>query len=134
MSGVANLLIFGILVGVERYGQGRAGTARTWPFNGFLFTLYVGLFCLERFSMEWLRADAVPLLGSLSWAHLATLGGMAAALAVMAAACGGRGAQKHRNARRAACPVFCHGERWRKAVSGLKQEFHRGAWAAMARW
>lgn len=82
MSGVANLLIFGILLAVERYGQKRAGKDRTWPFNGFLFCLYVGLFCLERFSMEWLRADATPLLGLLSWAHLVTMGGMGAALAI----------------------------------------------------
>ena len=82
MSGVANLLIFGILLAVERYGQKRAGKDRTWPFNGFLFCLYVGLFCLERFSMEWLRADATPLWGPLSWAHLVTLGGMGAVLAV----------------------------------------------------
>jgi hypothetical protein len=34
--------------------------------------------------MEWLRADATPLLGPLSWAHLVTLGGMGAALAVTA--------------------------------------------------
>jgi len=84
MSGVANLFIFGILLAVERYGQKRVGKDRMWPFNGFLFALYVGLFCLERFSMEWLRADAMPLLGTLSWAHLVTLGGMVATLAVMA--------------------------------------------------
>jgi len=84
MSGVANLLIFGLLLAVERYGQKRVGKDRTWPFNGFLFSLYAGLFCLERFSMEWLRADAVPLLGPFSWAHLATMGGMVAVLVVIA--------------------------------------------------
>ena len=82
MSGIANLFIFGILLAVERSGQKRAGNERTWPFNGFLFCLYVGLFCLERFSMEWLRADAIPLWGPLSWAHMVTLGGMGVALAV----------------------------------------------------
>jgi phosphatidylglycerol:prolipoprotein diacylglycerol transferase len=84
MSGVAELLIFVLLLAVESYGQRRAGKDRTWPFNGFVFTLYFGLFCLERFSLEWLRADATPLLGPLSWAHLVTLGGMAVALAVTA--------------------------------------------------
>jgi len=50
---------------------------------GFLFCLYIGLFCLERFSMEWLRADATPLWGPLSWAHLVTLAGMGAVAAVI---------------------------------------------------
>jgi phosphatidylglycerol---prolipoprotein diacylglyceryl transferase len=95
MSGVANLLIYGVLLAVERYGQKRAGKEGTWPFNGFLFTLYVGLFCLERFSMEWLRADAAPLLGPLSWAHLVTLAGMGAALVVIA-----RGLRRARRSQR----------------------------------
>ncbi len=92
MSGVAELLIFGLLLAVERYGQRRVGIDRTWPFDGFLFSLYVGLFCLERFCLEWLRADAMPLLGPLSWAHLVTLVGMGAALAVIA--CGLRRARR----------------------------------------
>ncbi|MGQ9584141.1 MAG: prolipoprotein diacylglyceryl transferase [Anaerolineae bacterium] len=84
LSGVANLLIFGLLLAVERYGQKRVGTDRGWPFDGFLFLLYVGLFCAERFSMEWLRGDVVPVVGSWSWVHLATLGGMVAVAAIVA--------------------------------------------------
>jgi phosphatidylglycerol:prolipoprotein diacylglycerol transferase len=84
MSGVANLLIFGLLLAVERYGQKRVGKDRGWPFGGFLFLLYICLFCVERFTMEWLRGDAIPLLGPLSWVHLATLAGLAAVIAIMA--------------------------------------------------
>lgn len=84
MSGVANLLIFGLLLATERYGQKRAGKERGWPFDGFLFLLYIGLFCVERFSMEWLRGDAIPLLGPLTWTHLATLAGFAAVVVLMA--------------------------------------------------
>lgn len=75
MSGIANLLIFGILAAFEHYAKRRAQGDKHWPFDGFLFLLYIGLFCIERFSMEWLRGDAVPLLGPLSWVHLATLAG-----------------------------------------------------------
>jgi phosphatidylglycerol:prolipoprotein diacylglycerol transferase len=84
MSGVANLLIFGLLLAVERYGQKRVCKDRGWPFDGFLFLLYIGLFCVERFTMEWLRGDAIPLLGPLSWVHLATLAGLAAVIIIMA--------------------------------------------------
>jgi phosphatidylglycerol:prolipoprotein diacylglycerol transferase len=84
MSGLANLLIFGLLLAVERYGQKRVGKDRGWPFDGFLFLLYIGLFCVERFTMESLRADAIPLLGPLTWVHLATLAGLAAVITIMA--------------------------------------------------
>ncbi len=83
LSGVANLLIFGLLLAVERYGQKRVGKDRGWPFDGFLFLLYVGLFCIVRFSTEWLRGDAVPLLGPLTWVHLATLAGLATVIVIM---------------------------------------------------
>ncbi len=84
MSGISELLIFGLLLAVEWYGKQRVGPDRTWPFNGFLFSLYIGLFCLERFSLEWLRADTMPFLGPLSWAHLITLAGMGMVVMVMA--------------------------------------------------
>ena len=134
MSGIANLFIFGILLAVERSGQKRAGNERTWPFNGFLFCLYVGLFCLERFSMEWLRADTIPLWGplaGLTWSHWVAWEWLWQS---RFAACGRHDAQKHRHARRTACPVFCHGERRRKPGPGGAGFFPREAWAAMARW
>lgn len=84
MSGVLNLLIFLLLIAVERYGWRRVGRDRGWPFNGFLFLLYICLFCIERFSMEFMRADHVPLVGPLSWIHLATLAGFLTAAGLIA--------------------------------------------------
>jgi phosphatidylglycerol:prolipoprotein diacylglycerol transferase len=74
MSVAVNLGIFGVLVAVERYGMRRLGwrrgappPARGWPFDGFLFLLYIVLYGSKRFGMEFLRADALPpLLGPLN--------------------------------------------------------------------
>jgi phosphatidylglycerol:prolipoprotein diacylglycerol transferase len=87
ISGLANLLLFFLLLAFEQYGQRRAARlanpaadlttdprqpARTWPFDGFVFLLYLACFSLERFTLEFLRGDATPLLGPFSWVHLAT--------------------------------------------------------------
>jgi len=80
MSGLANLAIFGLLLMIERWGRRRSPGDRHWPFDGALFLIYLALFCFERFGMEWLRADAQPLLGPLSWVHLYTLAGLVAIL------------------------------------------------------
>jgi prolipoprotein diacylglyceryltransferase len=69
---------------LDRTSKKRVGNTRGWPFDGFLFLLYIALFCVERFGMEWLRGDRIPLLGPLSWVHLATLAGLAAAIAIIA--------------------------------------------------
>ena len=95
LSGVASLFTFFILLALERYGLRRADTAREadplkppgsriWPFDGFLFLLYVAFFCVERGIMESLRGDAVPVLGPCSWVHLVTLAGLVGALALIA--------------------------------------------------
>ncbi len=88
MSGLLNLAIFVALILVERYGLRRARReglpSRLWPFDGFLFELYVFLLCLERFTMEFLRGDAQLLIGPFTWVHIATLAGMAAMLVLMA--------------------------------------------------
>ncbi len=78
----ADLLIVAVLLAVERRGQRRQ---QPWP-PGLLAWLYVGLYCLERFLIEFLRADALPAFGPLaprlagqtaiSWAQLYTLAGM----------------------------------------------------------
>ena len=95
MSGVLNLVVFAGLLGLERYGRRRAAHGG-WPFDGFLFLLYVGLFCLERSSMEYLRADRVPVLGPLSWAHLYTYAGLIVVIVLMARNL--RSTQENRNA------------------------------------
>jgi len=80
LSAGANLLIFGLLLAVER----RLTVRR----DGVLAVLYVALYCLERLINEALRADAVPLLhaagAALSWAQLYTLVGLALALGWLA--------------------------------------------------
>ena len=48
--------------------------------DGMIFYLYIFLFCLERFALEWLRADYVPIWGPLSLPHIYMLAGLAAAL------------------------------------------------------
>jgi prolipoprotein diacylglyceryltransferase len=66
---VANLLIFFTLLAVERYGSRRSAPSHTWPFDGFLFLLYVELYSLKRFSLEFLRADAEPVMGPFTVTH-----------------------------------------------------------------
>jgi len=77
MSIAANLLIFFIVLAVERYGMRRAGRARGWPFDGFLILLYITLFSLKRFGLAFLRQSGeVPMVGPLSWMHINALGGL----------------------------------------------------------
>jgi phosphatidylglycerol:prolipoprotein diacylglycerol transferase len=76
MSAAANLAIFITLLIVERYGKRRQDKpegARIWPFDGFLFLLYVDLYCLKRFIIEFLRNDNRLVIGPISWAHLYTV-------------------------------------------------------------
>jgi prolipoprotein diacylglyceryltransferase len=44
-----------------------------WSTYGRFLTLYVELFCIQRFAIEFLRADTVPVLGPLSTTHIACL-------------------------------------------------------------
>jgi phosphatidylglycerol:prolipoprotein diacylglycerol transferase len=66
---LANLLIFSLLVAVEQYGKKRK-KGQTWPFDGFLFLLFVVLHCGQRFLFEFWRADSLSLVGPLSWTHM----------------------------------------------------------------
>ncbi len=91
MSFLANLLILLVLMGVEWYGRrrtpltpspspqggegegGEGRNERTWPFNGFLFLLFLLLYGLKRFVMAFLRESGPPLVGPLTWMHLNAL-------------------------------------------------------------
>ncbi len=107
LSAAADLGIFLILLLVERYGLRRAGRnkesapslptdqalsastepgwtlARGWPFDGFLFLLYVAIFSLKRFVVAFLREEPAPMLGPFSLMHLYAIAGLAMATALM---------------------------------------------------
>lgn len=77
MAAAADLLILATLLILERRGKRRPGQRR--PFDGLTFLLYLSLYCLKRFALEFLRGDAIPAVGGLSWAQLYTLAGLLAA-------------------------------------------------------
>ncbi len=79
MSSVANLLIFYTLVAVERYGSRRG--RESWPFPGFIFLLYVSLYTLKRFTIEFFRGSSPPpLLCPLNVTHLLAAAGFLASV------------------------------------------------------
>lgn len=65
----ANLLLAGVLFGYEQATR-RQGKPAGWPFPGFLFLLYVVLYCLGRIYFEFWRDDMYPWFGSLTYTHL----------------------------------------------------------------
>lgn len=83
VDALLNLLILFILLGFERW-VAKSGKPRGWPFEGFLFWLYVLLFCGQRLYFEAWRADTPLLVGSLTWNHLYSLLGFLAALVAIA--------------------------------------------------
>jgi len=84
MCAAANLLIFFILLTVERYGVRRVSKNRGWPFDGFLALLFIALYSLKRFGMGFLRqAGAFPMIGPFSWMHVNALVGLVAATALI---------------------------------------------------
>jgi phosphatidylglycerol:prolipoprotein diacylglycerol transferase len=72
----ANLVIFFTLVGWERYGTKKVGENRGYPFDGFLFLLFLELYFIKRFLVQSLRNDNLPLIGPLSGTHLFFLAGI----------------------------------------------------------
>ena len=66
----ANILISITIFAFERYRIRRWGKATDWPFAGFLYLLYILLFCSERFLFEFWRADMRMLVGPFTWNHL----------------------------------------------------------------
>lgn len=71
MSSLADLAIFGAVMLVERRLK-RSGRG----FPGAVALLFIGLYCCKRFGMEFLREEHPLVLGSLSWAHAASLVGL----------------------------------------------------------
>jgi prolipoprotein diacylglyceryltransferase len=43
----------------------------------------VDLYCAKRFALEFLRGDAIRVIGLVSWVHVYTVAGMVAATALM---------------------------------------------------
>ncbi|MBL7065058.1 MAG: prolipoprotein diacylglyceryl transferase [Anaerolineae bacterium] len=99
MSSGANLLIFIGLLAFDHYRTRRLdrpeGSAlssskgvalnlsKGWPFDGFLFLLYVDLYCLKRFTVEFLRDTPPPLIGPFTLAHIACFVGFLLSTALM---------------------------------------------------
>lgn len=81
---LANLAIVGVILAVEAYGARRHSKPTGWPFSGFLFLLYVALYCVQRFLVEFGRADMPPLVGPFTWIHLYCAVGFALATWLMA--------------------------------------------------
>jgi phosphatidylglycerol:prolipoprotein diacylglycerol transferase len=87
MHSAASLLIFLGLVALERYGLRRSDKppgSRIWPFDGFIFLLFVVLFFFQRFVIAFFREEPAPVIGPLSWMHLHAIIGMTIATALVA--------------------------------------------------
>ena len=78
MASAADLLIFGLLLLIER-----VSSRRRWYFDGLLFLLYVAFYSLKRFLLEFLRGDVLPLWGPVTWVHLYTLLGLLGSTALI---------------------------------------------------
>ena len=74
LDSAAHVLIFLVLLAVERYGRR--------PCDGFLFLLYVELSAIARFTVGFLREEAIPVIGPFSTMHLQGIAGMAMAAAL----------------------------------------------------
>jgi phosphatidylglycerol:prolipoprotein diacylglycerol transferase len=72
----ANLAIFFILLGWERYGTNKVGAKKGYPFDGFLFLFFLELYFIKRFLVQFLRNDNLPLIGPLSGTQLFFLAGI----------------------------------------------------------
>ena len=83
LSAGVNLVIFFILVGWERYGIKKVGGNKGYPFDGFLFLLFLELYFVKRFLVQFLRNDNLPLIGPLSGTHLFFLVGIVSVFLVL---------------------------------------------------
>lgn len=82
ISAVSHLLCFIVLLLWERASYRRTGEERVLPFDGALAVIYCLWFCVERFTLEFLRGDYEPWYGPFSWVHLYCAVGFVLALAV----------------------------------------------------
>ena len=78
IASAANLLIFGLLLIIEKSISGRR-----WNFDGMLFLLYVSLYSLKRFLLEFLRGDVLPVWGPVTWVHIYTMAGLLGSVAII---------------------------------------------------
>ena len=70
VSIIINLLLAGILFGVENVLKRHPERHTGWRFDGLLFLLYVALFCFQRFIFDFWREDNPTLFGPFHWTHL----------------------------------------------------------------
>ena len=70
ISIVMNLLIAGILLWFERISSQRWHKSERQPFYGFLFWIYVMLYCIQRFIFEFWRGDRTPIFEAFTIIHL----------------------------------------------------------------
>ena len=71
-----NLLIAGILLWFERDSSNRWRNSKGWAFHGFLFWMYVFLYCFQRFFFEFWRGDKASLFGAFTIIHIYCMIGM----------------------------------------------------------
>jgi len=83
LSSAADLLIFLTLIAIERGSRRHAATGG-WRFPGFLFLLFVLLYCGKRLLIEVLRVSRPPVLGPLTWAQVVAALGLVVAGVLMA--------------------------------------------------
>ena len=75
-----NVLLAGVLFGFEKARGALWHKPASWPFEGFVFWLYVLLFCSQRFYFEFWRADTPVLWYPFSWNHLYCVMGLGLAV------------------------------------------------------
>jgi phosphatidylglycerol:prolipoprotein diacylglycerol transferase len=71
MSSAINFGIFLFLILFESLQK--KNNKQGWPFHGFVFLLYIELFSIHRFAIEFLRGDTISFLRSFSIGHTTTL-------------------------------------------------------------
>lgn len=76
-SSLANLGIFAVLMVVDRRMAGKTGEPAAAWFPGSLTLLYLTLYFIKRFGMEFLRDEQLIGWGPFTWAHAASLLGLA---------------------------------------------------------
>lgn len=83
ISSGCDLLIFLLLVALERHGVTRKGVPGRWPFPGFLFLIYGALYCSKRFALEFLRGDGAVVMLPFTTAHVLSFLGLTLVLSAL---------------------------------------------------